>query len=62
MYDSYIIYSWNLHITIARKKYSIVREIYTFVMRLCTGHDILSRKIRVTKSQTYAKSSCHIVV
>ena len=59
---SCLIYSWNLHITIARTKYSIVREIYTFVMRLCTGHGILSGKIRVTKSQTYAKSSCHIVV
>ena len=57
-----LIHSWNLHITIARKKYSIVREIYTFVMRLCTGHGILSRKIMVMKSQTYAKSSCHIVV
>ena len=50
------------HYNIARKKYSIVRETYTFVMQLCTGHGILSIKIRVTKSQPYAKSSCHIVV
>ncbi len=40
----------------SQKKYNIVREIYTFVMRLCTGHCILSRKIRVTKSQTLCKS------
>ena len=29
-------------------------------MLLCTGHCNLSSKIRVTRSQNYEKSSCHI--
>ena len=50
--------SWNLDIIITIKKYNIVREIYTFVMWLCTGHCILSRK-----SKGYEESDiCEIIM
>ena len=61
LFMSYLILE-PAHYNIWKKKYSIVREIYTFVMQFCTEHCNLPSKIRVTKSQAYAKPSCHMLV